>query len=303
MYQNQNKGISAGILAGVFWGTPFLVPLVLASFSSIDITFGRFLVFGLISCFALPKIIKLFRDFSLSDLFMLLALSATGFWLYTIVLFIGVKLTNGVIAAQIVGTLPLTITLFSNPRFNYRLWLGLFSILLGMTTLLIVPLFNADIFHVTFQHIHPMGILVLLLALGMWTWFAIANARFIVKHPYVRALDYSSLMGILSLLCMLPIMAISHDFHALFINPNLNVFIFWCVVLGLGASWIANVFWAYCCKNTPSSVYGTLIVSETIFGLIYSFIFQHRLPYFYELISIALLITGVVMTVHSQTNE
>lgn len=56
MYRSQNRGIMAGILAGVFWGTPFLVPMVLANFSGLEITFGRFFFFGLISFIVIAEI-------------------------------------------------------------------------------------------------------------------------------------------------------------------------------------------------------------------------------------------------------
>ena len=77
-------------------------------------------------------------------------------------------------------------------------------------------------------------------------------------------------------------------------------FVIWSAVIGVGASWIANIFWAYSAKNCPPSIGGSLIVSETIFGLLYSFILQQRFPFWNEIAAIVLLIMGVLLTIRSQ---
>ncbi len=300
MHEQQNKAIGSGVLAGAFWGTPFLAPLILTQFSSIEIAFGRFLFFGIVSLIALPRLMRLTRQFSWVDLLQAIAISAAGFWLYTIVLFTGVKLTNGVVGSLIIGMLPLTITAFSKPKFNHKFVSGMVLILAGIVFLLIVPLIFSDSSKSTLKHIHLTGVILLFLALAIWTWYAIYNARFILKHPRMSAVDYSSLMGILSLICMLPIFLFANDFKHIIESIQLPAFILWTAILGIGASWIANFFWAYCCRNCPPSIYGTLIVSETIFGLIYSFAFQRRFPYFNEYIAIILLVFGVIVTIKSQ---
>jgi drug/metabolite transporter (DMT)-like permease len=231
---------------------------------------------------------------------MSVALSASGFWLYTIILFQGVKLTNGIIASLVIGLLPVTITLFSKPIVSKKLFLGLMLILLGLSFLLLFPLMDAKLFAATMTQLHMKGLIFLCIALVMWTWFAIANSAFLLKHVQMTSIDYSSGMGLLSLLFMLPIFAVTNGFHSIISSPYLTSFLIWSAVLGIGASWIANIFWAYCCKNCLPSVYGTLIVSETIFGLIYSFIFQQRLPYLNEIAAILLLIGGVIVTLQSQ---
>jgi drug/metabolite transporter (DMT)-like permease len=53
-------------------------------------------------------------------------------------------------------------------------------------------------------------------------------------------------------------------------------------------------------SNTNKGISGSLIVSETIFGLFYSFIFQQRLPFLNEWIAIILLIGSVIITIRSQ---
>lgn len=297
-HSHLGKGILAGISAGVFWGTPFLVPMILSDFTAFEITFGRFFFFGLVSLLFLPRVVRLCKQLSRIDLLKVFGLSATGFWLYSLVLFYGVQLTDGVIAALIVGCLPLTIILFSKPHFNIQLYLGLGLISFGLLCLIALPLFKTDLH---FLEVSLIGLAFVFAALFMWTHFGIKNSRFMASHQKIQALDYSSLIGLCNLICVIPLFAISHNFSSLFAHSHFASYLFWCAVLGLGASWIANIFWAYSAKICPPSIGGSLIVSETIFGLIYSFLFEKRLPHFNEVIAIAALVLGVILSIHSQS--
>ncbi len=298
-YPNKNKGIGAGIAAGIFWGTPFFVPIVLADFSAFEIMFGRFLFFGLISLCYLTRIIRLFKELSGRDFFQIFLFSATGYWLYTFFLFLGIKLTNGVIGSLIIGCIPLTLTLFSKPIFNTRLVFGLIFILTGMGFLLGVPLMSGGVH----GSISLTGLLLLGVALASWTWFGIKNAQFLHKHPQIKAQDYSSIMGLLSFVIVLPIFALSTNLSTFIHHPHLVNFLGWSAVLGLGASWLSNMFWVYCSKNCPSSIIGALLISETLFALLYSFIYAWRLPFIHEIVAIVCLVFGVIVIVNSQSQS
>lgn len=296
---NIKKGIIAGLLAGVLWGTTFLAPVILKNFSSFDVMFGRFAFFGMISLLNFSRIKKLLQKLSIRNFYRIILLSATGFWLYTLILFIGIKQTNTIIASLIIGVLPLTITLVSRPKLNIYLAIGFFSITLGILFLLFIPLLLTTT-SITSEEVKLSGIFFLLAALIIWTWFGIKNACFMSNHQEINPMDYASLIGVLSLIFILPIFAYFDGFSNLFQHVHFKKFIIWSAVLGLGASWLANIFWAYCAKNTPPSITGSLLVSETIFGLLYGFIFEQRLPYWNETLAIVFLIAGVLLVIHSQ---
>lgn len=298
MHKNQNKGILAGVIAGVFWGAPFLAPLILGNFTAFEMTFGRFLFFGLISLFYLPGVIRLLKQFSLHELIQVFILSAAGFWLYTLALFIGIRLSNGVLAALIIGCLPLTITLSSKPKFNAGLVIGLGLIIVGIISLLVIPLLNKS--NYSMEDVTILGLLVIISALAMWTWFGVYNSHFMSKHKHIKSIDYSSLVGVINLIFIIPIFMLFNGFDHLVHSPELIKFLIFSAVLGLGSSWFANICWAYSAKYCPPSIGGSLIVSETIFGLIYCFIFEGRLPYNNEYIAIICLISGVVLVINSQ---
>jgi drug/metabolite transporter (DMT)-like permease len=295
MYTHQNKGITAGIAAGIFWATPFLVPMILTDFDAFEIVFGRFLFFGAISALYLPRIIRLLKGLNKRDLLQLFFLSAAGYWLYTFFLFIGIKLTNGMIAALIIGCMPLTLTLFSKPYYNLRLAAGLVFILTGMGFLFVPPLY----YKASTGAIDLFGIVYLFIALGLWTWFGIFNAHFMHRNHHIKASDYSSTMGLMSLIIIAPIFMLLHGFSFLH-HPRLVSYLGWSAVLGIGASWLANALWVYCSKHCPRSIIGALLISETLFALIYSFIFAWRLPYAHELLAMCSLMLGVFLVIVSQ---
>ncbi len=296
------KGITAGLLAGVLWGMLFVIPLLLNKFTPLQITFGRFFFFGLIGLLNFSGIKKLLKKFSVREWFKIILLSATGFWLYTLVLFSGIQQTNGIVSSLILGVLPFTLILFGRPKWNAYLLGGLCLILMGIFALLVLPLlFTIDI-NVLFD-VKITGILLLIIALIMWTWFGINNAYFMTKHQEINSMDYSSLMGVISFIFMLPAFIYLNGFSDLLHHVDFGKFIIWSVVLGLGTSWLASIFWTYSAKNSPAPIVGALIISETIFGLVYSFIFEQRYPYFNEAIAIFFLIAGVFTVIYSQRSS
>lgn len=294
-----NKGIAAGLIAGVFWGTTFVAPLLLKNFSALEITFGRFFFFGVVSLFNIVGVVRLIKLLPLKDMCKILLLSAIGFWLYTLILFEGVQLTNGVIASLIIGCLPITFVLFAQPTFDARLISGLALIFLGILCLLIVPLLISGA-EQALLGIEILGVVFLLVALAMWTWFGVSNAHFMAGHQSINPMDYASCIGLINIVCMSLVFVLLNGFSTLSHHAELSKFLFWTAVLGLGASWLANIFWAYSAKRCPASVGGALMVSETLFGLLYSFLFEQRWPYLNELLAILFLIVGVYLVIHSQ---
>ena len=103
----------------MFLGNHILAPLILYSFTPLEITFGRFLYLVLISILNIQRAFKLLKSLTKKDVLTVIILSITGFWLYTITLFTGIRLTNGIVAPLIVGCLPLTVIICGNPKVNF----------------------------------------------------------------------------------------------------------------------------------------------------------------------------------------
>ncbi len=292
----------AGISTGVFWGIPFLVPQVLPQYSSLEIAFGRFFFFGILSLIFIRRVYRIFQALSLKERGLLLLLSASGFWFYSMLLFWGIHETNGIVSSLILGLLPISIPLFAPERKTggLRFYSGLLLLLLGLFILFLYPSLEGIKF---IKRPSILGVLSLFSCLGLWTWFAIANSRFLQRNPAISRKDFASVMGVISLLSILPVFLGQVDLSELVHRDHFGLFLISSLALGFGASWIANWLWNICSFHCPSEISGPLIVSETIFGLLYSFIFEKRWPHPYEAVSVCLFLLGVFLAVTSQIRK
>ncbi len=301
--QNSNpdflKGLIAGASTGIFWGLPFLAPQVLSGFSALEIAFGRFFFFGWVSLGFLGSVRRIWIGLALSDRVKLVLLSAGGFWAYSIALFWGIQRTDGIVSSLILGLLPITIPLFGGGRTarGLRVLPGLFMIFLGLVVLVLIPWIRQG----GELRVHdPLGTLVLMGCLASWTWYAIANGNFLRTHPWISGKDLSSVMGVTSLIFMVPLLFAFSDPVGIVSRPGAGGYLAVAAGLGIGSSWFANWLWNYCSTRVPYSIAGTLLVFETVFGLLYSFLYEKRWPLVHETVAIVLCLMGVVWSVVAQ---
>lgn len=292
-------GILAGVSTGVFWGIPFLVPQMLGNYSSLEISFGRFFFFGVVSLFFMKKVWAIVQKLNAKDRFMLFLLSATGFWFYSTILFWGVQATDGIISSLILGLLPISIPLFSPGRKNSgpKFFLGLFLLLAGIVNLFAYPVLQGM---KLVKEPSLIGIAALVSCLCLWTWFAINNTKFLQRNPQIDRKDFASAVGVVSLISILPIFISQVNLGEFVQREDFSVYLLSSFALGFGSSWLANWLWNICSFHCPSEISGPLIISETVFGLLYSFFYEQRLPFVYEGVSFVLFLVGVFVTVRSQ---
>ena len=295
-------GILMGISTGVFWGLPFLVPQVLNRFTSFEIAFGRFFFFGMISFLFLKPVISIIQRLSWVDRLKMVGLSVVGFWGYSIILFYGVQHTDGIISSLIIGLLPITIPLFTRGRRHSGLsfFLGLFLLLTALINLFLYPVLNGTM---EVKAPSPTGVTALLLGLASWTIYPIANTRFLQHHTWIPRKDWSSVMGVVSILCFLPIFALQSDVVELIHRQDFSLFLICSLALGFGSSWFANWLWNICSYHCPSEISGPLLVFEALFCLIYSYFYEQRAPRLHESVSILLYLVGVLVTIRSQMKK
>ncbi len=301
--QNSNpdllKGLLAGASTGVFWGLPFLAPQVLVGFSALEIAFGRFFFFGWVSLFFLGSFRRIWGGLGLAGRLRLVLLSASGFWAYSIALFWGIQRTDGIVSSLILGLLPITIPLFGGGRSvrSPRVLPGLILILSGLVILFWIPWVRQG---GELSAHDPLGTLVLVSCLASWTWYAVSNGNFLRAHPWISGKDLSSAMGVISLVFMVPLLFCFSSPFEILARPGAVGYLWVAAGLGIGSSWLANWLWNYCSGRVPHSIAGTLLVFETVFGLVYSFLFEKRWPLVHETVAILFCLIGVVWSVVAQ---
>jgi drug/metabolite transporter (DMT)-like permease len=306
------RGVAYGVMAGALWGMVFLVPRVLPDFSPLLLSAGRYTMYGVVAlAAALPAARSLLKRLTREDLVALVKLALGGNLLYYLLLTAAVHLVGIAPASLIVGVLPVTVTLMGRGDRGAvplaRLAWPLAIVMAGIVCI------NVDVF--TAADGTPAGVLTKLLglacavgALGCWTWFAVENTRYLQRHTHFSGNEWSVLWGVvtgaLGAALWLAIAALPpggpqgelaqsrwHSFWAL----NL--------VLAIGASWLGNGLWNAASKRLPLTLSGQMIVFETLFALLYAFIYDERLPRPLELAAILMLVAGVCWSVRQHADD
>jgi drug/metabolite transporter (DMT)-like permease len=142
-------------------------------------------------------------------------------------------------------------------------------------------------------------------ALLCWTWYSVDNARYLKRNPHFSSGEWSALYGVSSGLIALAIaLGALAVFHADVtgagaVASGRDWTVFWIVnaVLALGASVIGNHLWNVASRKVPLTLSGQLILFETLFALLYGFIYRHQLPRGLEIAAMVLLVAGVMWSV------
>lgn len=306
------RGVAYGVIAGALWGMVFLVPRVLPDFSPLLLSAGRYTMYGVVSlAAALPMARSLVKRLTREDLVALVKLALAGNLLYYLLLTAAVHLVGIAPASLIVGVLPVTVTLMGRGDHGAvplsRLGWPLTMVMAGIACI------NIDVF--TVAEGTPVSVLTKMLglacavgALGCWTWFAVENARYLQRQTRFTGNEWSVLWGVvtgmLGAALWLAAAALPPD------GPQGELasgrwHSFWMLNLGLaiGASWLGNGLWNAASKRLPLTLSGQLIVFETLFALLYAFIYDERLPRPLEIAAILLLVAGVCWSVRQHADD
>jgi drug/metabolite transporter (DMT)-like permease len=300
------------MMAGALWGTVFLVPRLLPDFSPFLLSAGRYMMYGVVSlAVALPMARRLVLKLTLEDVGALVKLALIGNVAYYILLTASVHLVGIAPASLIIGVLPLTVTL-AGRRDHGAIALKRLAWPLALVTAGIVCI-NLDVFAGKSEHSinipsRLLGVLCALGALASWTWFAVANTRYLQRNTHFDGNEWSVLWGVVTgMLGTALWLAISAFPPGVVQTPGNGERwqLFWTLnlALAIGASWLGNGLWNAASKRLPLTLSGQMIVFETLFALLYGFLYDQRMPRALEIAAIALLLAGVSWSVRQHRNN
>ncbi|WP_426054375.1 hypothetical protein [Janthinobacterium sp. PSPC2-1] len=75
------------------------------------------------------------------------------------------------------------------------------------------------------------------------------------------------------------------------------------VMLALGASMVGNYLWNLASRLVPVTLLGQLLLSQTLFVLLYGFVYAQRIPRPLERAAMLLLTAGVLWSVQRHAQE
>jgi drug/metabolite transporter (DMT)-like permease len=298
--RDQLMGLGCGVAAGALWGVIFVAPKMLPQFSPLALSAARYVLYGVLSLMlAAPVWRTLWRKTTRRDWAALLLLSLPGNLLYYLCVAGGVQRAGVAPVSLIVGLLPVTVTLAGATERGSlplrRLALPLLMAVAGVVCIYLdAPALQAD----TGGGTYFIGLLMAAGALACWTVYAVCNARYLRRHPQFTSREWSVLTGVatgvLSLVLAVPAFLMPGMATAS-AQPASAWWMFWLVNAGvaLGASVLGNSLWNAASRKLPLTLSGQLIVFETVFALVYGFVFEARWPHGLEMIAALLLVGGV----------
>lgn len=289
-------GTLYGIGAGALWGGVFLAPELVCDFTPLQLAIGRFLAYGIISFVVImPRWSVIKQRVKRQDWRALFWLSLFGNTVYYILLSKAVQSGGIALTSLVMGFLPVAVTIIgSRDKGAVSLVVLLPSLFLcggGAICIGWEALKSPEATHQT-----SMGLLWAVAALLSWTTYAVGNSRSLARLGMVSVYDWNLLMGLVTgaqAACLIPLALLSgHLQHDLI---SWEWFIGVSTMVAVIASFFGNGLWNRMSCLLPLTMTGQMILFETLFALIYGFLWEDRWPRPIE-VAAFMLIVGSVMT-------
>lgn len=298
------QGILFGLLSGAIWGVVFMVPALLPQFPPMLLSVGRYLMYGVVSLLlAAPWLMPMLRNLQRGEGWLLVELAVTGNLLYFVLLSAAVQWTGVAATSLIIGATPVVITLLGRgavdaPPFRRLAW-PLLLVLAGVACINVDTLLSA---HAQTRPLSErlIGTVCALAAMVSWAWYAARNACFLKSQTRFDSNQWSLLGGIvtglLAALCWLGLWrlwpSVIEPVAASTPTPWMKFWLF-NLFLAVACSWIGNALWNAATRRLPLTLGGQMLVFETLFAMLYGFLWAQRWPTVWECAALVLLVGGV----------
>ena len=139
-----------------------------------------------------------------------------------------------------------------------------------------------------------------MLAMACWTVFALLNAAWLKRHPDVSATEWANWLGVATGVGALVLWsALGTPAAELVRQPGFAQSALVCVATGVGSAWLATILWNIASQRLSASLCGQLIVSETVFALVYAFVLDGRWPGLAPLSAAVLFTFGILFSIRA----
>ncbi len=296
-------GVLCALGAGLLWGLVFVAPLRFADVAPASLALGRYLAFGLVALLLASTDRRRLQALGRADWRRAVALTLVGNFIYYGCLAAALQQAGGPLPTLIIGTLPVVIAICANLSSPDLPWRRLVPPLLAIGCGLL--LVHAQEAGDTASPQFSLGVLLAVAAVACWTWYPLANAAWLRRHPHLSPTTWATAQGLVTL----PLAVIGFA-GLLLVQPTPRIwgsdpaaYIAGMAVLGLGASWAGTLLWNRASQLLPPSLTGQLIVFETLAALGYLYAFAGRGPTVFEKAGIVLLLCGVLLGVRAVSGK
>jgi drug/metabolite transporter (DMT)-like permease len=289
-------GVACGMGAGALWGVVFLAPELAGTFSPLQLTIGRYLAYGLISAALLAPRWRLLRPhIGWREWRALAWLSLAGNTLYYILLSGAVQMGGIAMTSLVMGFLPVAVTVIgSRDRDAVPLRRLTSSLVLCAAGAICIGWEAVAAPRAGSSTTQILGLVSAIGAMISWTSYAVANSRWLVRVGGVSGHDWSLLMGLVTGAQVLVLVPVS-----IVLDTSENGVAAWAQFSGVSlavavlGSIAGNALWNQMSRLLPLTLVGQMILFETLFALIYGFLWDQRLPTPFEAAAFALVVLSV----------
>lgn len=294
-------GIAAGLAAGALWGMVFVVPRMTIGLSSVDLTAGRFVSFGAMAALVMGLTWRSHTWPTWRQATTALGMSCLGATGYYLLLAQAISVAGSEVPTLIIGTIPIWVMLLGKPLgLKWRALIpGLLLTAAGLALMMQASLANAVSLPLDGAEFW-WGVLLAVAAMLSWTAFALLNAAWLKRHPEVSATEWANWIGIATGLgALLLWLATGSESNQLLALDGIALIAIACVVTGVGSGWAASILWNLASQKLSVSLCGQLIVSETLFGLLYSFAWDGTWPAASQWLAAVLFTLGILASIQA----
>ena len=293
-------GLACGVGAGALWGLVFLAPELARDFTPLQLTIGRYLAYGIIAlALVLPRWQRLVMALPRRQWWTLAWLSLAGNTVYYLLLSSAVQSGGIAMTSLVIGFLPVAVTIIGSRDHGAvplrRLLPSLLLCAVGAICIgwqaLATPASGSAAEHL-------FGVLCAVGALVSWTLYAVGNARALARLPQVSEHDWNLLTGLVTGVQGLMLVPL-----AMVLNSAAHGADAWlrfsAVSVGVAvlASIAGNALWNRMSRLLPLTLVGQMILFETLFALLYSWLWERRWPVALEIAALGCVALSVVTCV------
>ncbi len=293
-------GILAGLAAGALWGLVFVAPGIAPGLSSIDLVAGRFVSYGLTALLVMLVARGPRKQPTWPQVRAALGLSVLGFSGYYLLLVLAIRDAGVEVPTLLIGTIPIWVMLLGKPHgLSWRSLLpGLLLTAAGVVLMMLAEGSAAGVAAQAWAYWR--GIVYALMALASWTAFAVLNAAWLQKHREVDVTDWANWLGVAAGAAALGLWLLwGSKPDVLLAQSDIAQSAIVCIAMGAGSAWLATVLWNIASRRLSASLCGQLIVSETLFGLFYAFVWKAQWPLPLQLAASALFVLGILASIRA----
>jgi drug/metabolite transporter (DMT)-like permease len=304
-------GIAAGVGASLVWGSAFGVPVLLGAWNPVIVTLGRYLVYGLLSAVLLALGGRDLRRVLREHWRAALAFAVAGNAGYYLLLVIGIRAAGAPLTDMVIGAIPVVVAVTGNllgpagsptgDRVPWRrLALPLTLVTAGLALVSALEIAGVHAYLAVSPAEKVTGLLAAAGAVVLWTWYALANARFLARHDAVSPAGWSTTVGVATgavALTGLPAAALAGQLTVPSgAHPGPATLVAGVVFLGVVVSWVGTSLWNLASSRLSPALAGLLVNLETVSGFGYVYAVRQQWPAAGQLTGLLLVLAGVTLT-------